>query len=101
MVGWHHGLNGHEFEQATGDSDRGGSLECCSPWGRKELDAAERLKKRVYMYMYMCVCVCMYVCICQTVITNQVEQGSCEQPQAVGEGQKCWLDQLVREGLQV
>ena len=35
MVGWHDQLNGHEFEQALGDGDRQGSLECCSPWGRK------------------------------------------------------------------
>ena len=33
MVGWHHWLNGHEFEQTPRDSDRQGSLVCCSPWG--------------------------------------------------------------------
>ena len=38
MVGWHHRLNGREFEQTLGDSEGQGSLECCSPWGRKELD---------------------------------------------------------------
>ena len=38
MVGWHHQLNGHEFEQAPGDSEGQGSLVCCSPWGRKELN---------------------------------------------------------------
>ena len=43
MVGWHHWLNGHEFEQATGVGDGQGSLECCSPWGRKELDTTEWL----------------------------------------------------------
>ena len=37
MVGWHHRLNGHEFEQALGVGDGQGSLGCCSPWGRKEL----------------------------------------------------------------
>ena len=40
MVGWHHWLNAHEFEQAPGDGDRPGSLECCSPWGGKESDPA-------------------------------------------------------------
>ena len=35
MVGWHHRLNGHKFEQALGDSEGQGSLECCSPWGRR------------------------------------------------------------------
>ena len=38
MVGWHHRLNGHAFEQAQGDSEGQGSLACCSAWGRKELD---------------------------------------------------------------
>ena len=42
MIGWHHQLNGHEFEQALGDEGQG-SLECRSPWGRKELDVTERL----------------------------------------------------------
>ena len=33
IVGWHHQLNGHEFEQASGDGEGQGSLACCSPWG--------------------------------------------------------------------
>ena len=43
IVGWHHRLNGHESEQILGDSEGQGSLECCSPWGRKESDTTERL----------------------------------------------------------
>ena len=43
MVGWHHQLNGHEFEQALGVGDGQGSLACCSPWGRKEVDTTKRL----------------------------------------------------------
>ena len=38
MVGWHHQLNGHEFEQALAVGERQGSLACCSPWGCKESD---------------------------------------------------------------
>ena len=38
MVGWHHRLNGHEFEQTLGDGKGQRSLVCCSPWGHKELD---------------------------------------------------------------
>ena len=38
MVGWHHWLNGHEFEQALGDGEGQGGLACCSPWGCKESD---------------------------------------------------------------
>ena len=37
-VGWHHQLDGHEFVQALGVGDGQGSLVCCSPGGRKELD---------------------------------------------------------------
>ena len=43
MVGWHHWLDGHEFEQAPGDGERQGSLEQCSPWGHKESSMTERL----------------------------------------------------------
>ena len=43
MVGWHHQLDGHEFEQAPGVGDGQGSLVCCSPWGHKDVDTTERL----------------------------------------------------------
>ena len=43
MAGWHHRLDGHEFEQAPGVGDRQGSLACCSPWGHKESDRTEWL----------------------------------------------------------
>ena len=43
MVGWHHQLDGHEFEQVPVVGDRQGSLVCCSPWGCKELDMTELL----------------------------------------------------------
>ena len=43
MVGWHHRVDGHEFEQAPGVGDGQGSLACCSPWVRKQLDTTERL----------------------------------------------------------
>ena len=41
MVGWHHWLNGHEFEQVLGDGEGQGSLVCCRPWGRKESDMTD------------------------------------------------------------
>ena len=43
MVGWHHRLNGHEFERALGVGDGQGSLSCCSPWGLRGSDTTERL----------------------------------------------------------
>ena len=43
IVGWHHWLNGPGFEQALEDGEGQGSLACCSPWGREELDMADQL----------------------------------------------------------
>ena len=43
MVGWHHRLDGHEFEQALGVGDGQGGLVCCSPWGHKESDMREEV----------------------------------------------------------
>ena len=43
MVKWHHQLNEYEFEQIPGDGKGQGRLECCSPWGRKEMDMTEQL----------------------------------------------------------
>ena len=47
MVGWHHKLSGHEFEQTLGDSEGQGSLVCCSPWGHKESDTTEQLNNNI------------------------------------------------------
>ena len=43
MIGQHHQLNGHAFEQGSGVGDGQGGLSCCSPWGHKELDMTEQL----------------------------------------------------------
>jgi len=43
MVGWHHRLSGHEFEQSPGDGEGQESLTCCGPRGHKELDTTEQL----------------------------------------------------------
>ena len=43
MAGWHHGLDGHEFEQALGVGDGQGHLAYCSSWGHKEWDMTEQL----------------------------------------------------------
>ena len=59
LVGWHHQLNGHEFEQAPGDSEGQGSLACFSPWGYKESNRTEQLKNDnvciTYMYVFICI----------------------------------------------
>ena len=57
MVGWHHWLNGHEFELAPGVGDGQGSLACCSLWGHKESDMTEQLNwtelNSATFYLYM------------------------------------------------
>ena len=53
MVGWHHQLNGHEFEQALGDGEGQGSLACSSPWSCKESNTTEQLNNnRVSLHVY-------------------------------------------------
>ena len=52
MVGWHHRLNEHKFEQTPRDGERQGSLTCCNPWRHKESGTTEQLnwtnsKKRI------------------------------------------------------
>ena len=47
IVGWHHRLNGHYFEQTQGVGEGQRSLACCSPWGHKELDTNERLNNDI------------------------------------------------------
>ena len=47
MVGWHHRLNGHEFEQSLEDSEGQGGLACCNPSGCKKTDMTEQLSKNI------------------------------------------------------
>ena len=63
MVGWHHPLNAHEFEQALGVGEGQGSLACCRPSGRKELDTAEWLSwtKRNASSKWSLICKWSYV----------------------------------------
>ena len=54
MVGWHHWLNGHEFEQTVEDGEGQGGLACCSSWGCKESDITKQLdnNSQVEKYWY-------------------------------------------------
>ena len=52
MVGWHHQLNGHEFEQTLGDSEGQGSLACWSPWSCKESDTSEQLNNKKFLHSF-------------------------------------------------
>ena len=47
MIGWHHRLDGHEFEHAPGGGEGQGSLACCSPWGHKESNTTEPLNNNL------------------------------------------------------
>ena len=62
MVGWHHQLKGHEFEQSLGDSEGQGSLAYCSPWGRKELDMTEWLKNNNHVIRVLQRNLCCIIC---------------------------------------
>ena len=53
MVGWHHWLNGHVFEQTPGDGDRQGNLAYWSPWGHKEFEMTQRLSKNDYYVIFI------------------------------------------------
>ena len=46
LIRWHNQVNGHEFEHTPGDGEGQGSLACCSPWGRKELDMTKQQQKK-------------------------------------------------------
>ena len=71
MVGWHHRLNAHEFEQAPGDGEEQGSLACCSPWGRKGLDTTERLNNSLReMKVYVHTKTCAHLCIAAAATVN-------------------------------
>ena len=54
VVGWHHRLYGHEFEQALGVGDGQGILVCCSPRGHKDSDTTEQFKLRFGVFSWMC-----------------------------------------------
>ena len=71
MIGWHHQLNGHEFEQTPGGSEGKRSLECCSPWGFKELDTTEGLDNNmstesVMLVNHLILCCPLLLCLCLT-----------------------------------
>ena len=51
MVGRHYRLNGHEFEQTSGDGERQGSLTCCSLWDHKESDMTEQLDNNKKLFL--------------------------------------------------
>ena len=56
MVGWHHQLNGHGFEQVPGDGEGQGSLACCSPWGSQKVSCdlaneQEQQGKKLFFFL--------------------------------------------------
>ena len=54
IAGWHHQLNGHEFEQALADGEGQRSLACCSPWDHKESNMTEQLNNNPCTYSPLC-----------------------------------------------
>ena len=82
MVGWHHQLNGHEFEQALGDCERQGSLVCCGSWGLKELDTTERLNNKCQQSQESA----------EGVVCREKPPGSPEAPQKTAGGSAGWFN---------
>ena len=62
MVGWHHRLTGHEFEQALGAGEGQGSVACCSPRGHKKSDMTWRLHNN-NRYVVVSCCCCCFICL--------------------------------------
>ena len=82
IAGWHHQLNGHEFEQAPGVGDEQESLVCCSPWG-SELNWKSVF--RFYFFFFACVCpvltlICwedyLFFCLCSFIKDPMTIYGS-------------------------
>ena len=69
MVGWHHQLNGHEFDQVPGDGEGQQSLACCNPWGRKELEVTQRLNNSPTTHPLTIQWLFMYFQNCMSVTT--------------------------------
>ena len=93
MVGWHHRLNGHEFEQAPGVGDGHGLRACCSPWCHKEWDTTEQLSistnnSHLVKYDYR---VCKPKCL-SDFKQMKVEKNVITEPVVIIE---CFLDILV------
>ena len=64
MAGWHHQLNGHEFEETPGVGDDGqGGLACCNSWGCKESDMTEQLNWSELIYIYISIMYIIYIYI--------------------------------------
>ena len=61
MVGWHHWLNGHEFESALGNGKEQGSLVCYSSWDHKELVTTEPLNDIIYICIYIHIYIYIYI----------------------------------------
>ena len=66
IVGWHHQLDGHKFEQALGVDDGQGSLACCSPWGHKESDDWVTELNWVFLYLSL------HIFISNTLVPNSL-----------------------------
>ena len=84
MLGWHHWLNGHEFEQTRGDNERHESLMCCSSWGRTQLSDWTTLTYMKKNYMNKCIWKkikkYMYLSVHSSIIYNcqDTEQPKCK-----------------------
>ena len=80
MVGWHHWLNGHEFEWTLGVADEQGGLACCSSWGRKELNMTEWLNWTKLNWISKQILIILKKCNCFDAYKwNVAEKDNCSQ----------------------
>ena len=71
-------INGHEFEQILGDSKGQGSLACCSPWGRQELDMTEQLNNEKSLRYHLEISVgCMNLRVKEEVLIVEISADRC------------------------
>ena len=74
VIGWHHWLDGQEFEQALGVGDGWGGLVCCSPWGLKESDTTQRLN---WTYSVIRSIFWRLVCLCASLPSHPTHPHAC------------------------
>ena len=81
MIGWHHWINACEFEHALGVDDEQGSLVCCIPWGRKELNTTEQLnwtemKARLCLVLKATIKLPLPKCLCYFAVPGAMNESS-------------------------
>ena len=92
MVGWHHWLNGHEFEQNPGDGEGQGGLVSCSPWGHKELTQLSDWTEQQQPYFFLVFLLLVFLLNSVLHSVNTDWTSSCLSSQFSSSFSKYWLN---------